>query len=167
MVSRQETARPLLTPGEVMQLPTKEAIAMVSGVAPIRAQKLQYFRDVNFTARRLAPPEIRADDDSYTDSPKARDDDWSDIVAKTDARLSQPWFDMVKGEGENDDGGRGMQHEFAMPPASKPDPGPCDPSTLENDDDAAQAKKLQDIARTATQRAAVMDRHPDSITPSF
>ena len=60
MVSRQETARPLLTPGEVMQLPPIEAIAMVSGVAPIRAQKLQYFRDQNFTARRLAPPDIRA-----------------------------------------------------------------------------------------------------------
>ncbi|WP_375210723.1 type IV secretory system conjugative DNA transfer family protein, partial [Hyphococcus sp.] len=167
MVSRQETARPLLTPGEVMQLPPNEAIAMVSGVAPIRAQKLQYFRDQNFTARCLAPPDIRADHGFYTDAPKARDDNWSGIVARTDARLSQPWFDMVKGEGENDDGGHAMQHEFAMPTASKPDPEPSDPSPSENDDDVAQAKKLQDIARTATQRAAVMDRHPDSITPSF
>ncbi|MEZ5921519.1 MAG: type IV secretory system conjugative DNA transfer family protein, partial [Parvularculaceae bacterium] len=162
-----ETARPLLTPGEVMQLPPNEAIAMVSGVAPIRAQKLQYFRDQNFTARCLAPPDIRADDDFYTDAPKARDDNWSGIVARTDARLSQPWFDMVKSEGENDDGGHAMQHEFAMPTPNKSDPEPRDPSTSENDDDAAQAKKLQDIARTATQRAAVMDRHPDSITPSF
>lgn len=167
MVSRQETARPLLTPGEVMQLPPSEAIAMVSGAPPIRAQKLQYFRDKNFTARRLAPPDIRADNDSYTDAPKARDDDWSGIVARTDARLSRPWFDMVKSEGENDDGGHAMQHEFALPSASKSDPQSRDPSTSENDDDVAQARKLQDIARTATQRAAVMDRHPDSITPSF
>ncbi|MFF6703132.1 type IV secretory system conjugative DNA transfer family protein, partial [Pseudomonas aeruginosa] len=35
MVSRQETARPLLTPGEVMQLPPDEAVVMVSSVAPI------------------------------------------------------------------------------------------------------------------------------------
>ena len=140
---------------------------MVSGVSPIRAQKLQYYRDENFTARRLAPPDISAVDDSYADAPKARDDDWSGIVARTDARLSQPWFDMVKGAGENDDGGRAMQHEFALPTASKSDPQSHDPSTSENDDDVAQAKKLQDIARTATQCAAVMDRHPDSITPSF
>jgi len=31
MVSRQETARPLLTPGEVMQLPPDEAVVMVGG----------------------------------------------------------------------------------------------------------------------------------------
>uniref|UniRef100_UPI0035C6D1A3 type IV secretory system conjugative DNA transfer family protein n=1 Tax=Hyphococcus sp. TaxID=2038636 RepID=UPI0035C6D1A3 len=167
MVSRQETARPLLTPGEVMQLPSSEAIAMVSGVAPIRAQKLQYFRDQNFTARCLAPPDIRADHGFYTDPPKARDDNWSGIVARTDSRLSQPWFDMVKGEGENDDGGHAMQHEFVMPTPNKSDSESHDPSPSENDDDVAQAKKLQDIARTATQRAAVMDRHPDSITPSF
>ena len=37
MVSRQETARPLLTPGEVMQLPPDEAVVMVSSVAPIKA----------------------------------------------------------------------------------------------------------------------------------
>ena len=38
MVSRQETARPLLTPGEVMQLPPDEAVVMVSSVAPIKAR---------------------------------------------------------------------------------------------------------------------------------
>jgi hypothetical protein len=44
MVSRQETARPLLTPGEVMQLPD-EAVVMVSSVAPIKAKKLRYYAD--------------------------------------------------------------------------------------------------------------------------
>ena len=36
MVSRSETARPLLTPGEVMQLPATDEIVMVAGVPPIR-----------------------------------------------------------------------------------------------------------------------------------
>jgi type IV secretory pathway TraG/TraD family ATPase VirD4 len=45
MVSRQETARPLLTPGEVMQLPPDEAVVMVSSVAPIKAKKLRYYAD--------------------------------------------------------------------------------------------------------------------------
>jgi type IV secretion system protein VirD4 len=38
MISRQETARPLLTPGEVMQLPATEEIVMVAGYPPIRAR---------------------------------------------------------------------------------------------------------------------------------
>ena len=37
MVSRQETARPLLTPGEVMQLPPADELVLVSGLPPIRA----------------------------------------------------------------------------------------------------------------------------------
>src|SRR6185312_6308046 len=36
MISRQETARPLLTPGEVMQLPPADELVLVSGLAPIR-----------------------------------------------------------------------------------------------------------------------------------
>ena len=45
MVSRSETARPLMTPGEVMQLPPDDEIVMVAGVPPIRAKKARYFED--------------------------------------------------------------------------------------------------------------------------
>ena len=45
MVSRQETARPLLTPGEVMQLPPDDELVLVSGCPPIRAKKARYFED--------------------------------------------------------------------------------------------------------------------------
>ena len=38
MVSRSETARPLLTPGEVMQLPPADEIVMLAGTPPIRAK---------------------------------------------------------------------------------------------------------------------------------
>jgi type IV secretion system protein VirD4 len=55
MVSRQETSRPLLTPGEVMQLSPKEAIVMVSGVHPIRARKVRYYEDPQFQRRILLP----------------------------------------------------------------------------------------------------------------
>jgi len=56
MVSRMETARQLLTPGEVMQLPPDEEIVMAAGVAPIRARKARYFEDRRFTARLLPEP---------------------------------------------------------------------------------------------------------------
>ncbi|WP_163467758.1 type IV secretory system conjugative DNA transfer family protein, partial [Klebsiella michiganensis] len=42
MVSRQETARPLLTPGEVMQLPPDDELVLISGCHPIRASKARY-----------------------------------------------------------------------------------------------------------------------------
>jgi len=51
MVSRQEVPRPLLTPGEVMQLPADDALIFVGGAPPIRAKKVRYFADPIFTSR--------------------------------------------------------------------------------------------------------------------
>ena len=75
MVSRQETARPLLTPGEVMQLPPDEEVVMISGHPPIKAAKLRYYLDKNFVGRVLAPPVLTVG--AYADRPAARPDDWS------------------------------------------------------------------------------------------
>ncbi|MDW9658525.1 IncP-type conjugal transfer protein TraG [Sinorhizobium meliloti] len=58
MVSRSETARPLLTPGEVMQLPPADEIVMVAGTPPIRARKARYFEDPRFQERILPPPQL-------------------------------------------------------------------------------------------------------------
>jgi type IV secretion system protein VirD4 len=73
MVSRQETARPLLTPGEVMQLPPDDELVLVSGVPPIRARKARYFEDPRLTERVLAPP--AAGKQIGTPPP----DDWSQL----------------------------------------------------------------------------------------
>ena len=56
MVSRQETARPLLTPGEVMQLPPEDELVLVSGCPPIRAKKARYFEDKRLSERIMPPP---------------------------------------------------------------------------------------------------------------
>lgn len=58
MVSRQETSRPLLTPGEVMQLSPNEAVVMISGVYPIRARKVRYYEDPQFQSRILKPSRV-------------------------------------------------------------------------------------------------------------
>jgi type IV secretion system protein VirD4 len=60
MVSRQETSRPLLTAGEIMQLPPLDELVLVSGTAPIRGKKVRYFEDRELRARILAPPATRA-----------------------------------------------------------------------------------------------------------
>jgi len=70
MVSRSETARPLLTPGEVMQLPPSDEIVMVSGLHPIRAKKARYYEDERFQERIVAPP-------VPTRPKEGRPDDWS------------------------------------------------------------------------------------------
>lgn len=56
MVSRSETARPLLTPGEVMQLPPQDEIVMMSGVFPVRARKARYYEDPRLKVRIMPPP---------------------------------------------------------------------------------------------------------------
>jgi type IV secretion system protein VirD4 len=58
MVSRQETARPLLTAGEVMQLPPADELVLVSGVPPIRAKKARYYEDRRLAARIMPPPSL-------------------------------------------------------------------------------------------------------------
>ena len=69
MVSRQETARPLLTPGEVMQLPPADEIVMVAGTSPIRAKKVRYLRGRTVpgthpaaAVERQSPSRPKADD---------------------------------------------------------------------------------------------------------
>jgi type IV secretion system protein VirD4 len=57
MVSRQETPRPLLTPGEVMQLPPDDELVLMSGCPPLRAKKARYFEDRRFTERVLPAPQ--------------------------------------------------------------------------------------------------------------
>lgn len=60
MVSRTDTARPLLTPGEIMQLPDDEEIIMLAGVHPVRAKKVKYYRDKRLSERVLPPPSTEA-----------------------------------------------------------------------------------------------------------
>jgi len=92
-VSEQETPRPLLTAGEVLQLPQDDALVMVSGTPPIRAKKLQYFNDQNFIARRLAAPQLV--DGAFADAPPAHTDDWTGRTRATDTRLEKSWSEMV------------------------------------------------------------------------
>jgi type IV secretion system protein VirD4 len=88
MVSRQETARALLTPGEVMQLPPDDEIVMVSGHPPVRAQKLRYFQDRNFTGRVFPPPALETED--YPDRPPNRSDDWTDVASSPTPAARRP-----------------------------------------------------------------------------
>jgi type IV secretion system protein VirD4 len=56
MVSRTETARALLTQGEIMQLPDTDEIVMLAGAHPVKAKKVRYYADPRLAQRVLAPP---------------------------------------------------------------------------------------------------------------
>lgn len=93
MVSRQESARQLLTQGEIMQLPTDQEIVMLSGQPPILARKLRYYQDRNFTGRVMSPP-VLSEVGPYADAPARRPDDWTTLPSpnkpSTPATLSVP-----------------------------------------------------------------------------
>jgi type IV secretion system protein VirD4 len=84
MVSRSETARPLLTPGEIMQLPPADEIVMVAGTPPIRAKKARYFEDQRFKERIVPPPALNRPS-------RANTDDWSrlPLPARPTAMISE------------------------------------------------------------------------------
>jgi type IV secretion system protein VirD4 len=79
MVSRQETARPLLTSGEVMQLPSADELVLVSGIHPILAKKARYYEDRRLQERILSPPPMQL----KKKLPTARSDDWSSLLPVT------------------------------------------------------------------------------------
>jgi type IV secretion system protein VirD4 len=77
MISRQETARALLTPGEVMQLPPADELVLVAGCPPIRAKKVRYFEDARLKRRVLPAPEARTWRAQMAAPAGNEPDDWS------------------------------------------------------------------------------------------
>jgi len=130
MVSRQETARPLLTPGEVMQLPPDEAVVMVSGHPPIKAAKLRYYEDRNFTARVWVPPGLSVG--PYKDRPAPRNDDWSALPPPVAADAA------VVGVAAGifaDEGGHQLKPELEVAPDGAAGAEANDLAVLEDEDD--------------------------------
>lgn len=149
MVSRSETARQLLTPGEIMQLPPDEEIVMVAGVAPIRARKARYFEDRRFTARVLPPPKL-------TRRTNNRPDDWTGLkpaVAQTPARPNGAGQSASRADTANAGARRepGLpEHEEVVREAPAPKPefefDDVDPA----DADAATTRRMHQVARQAS-----------------
>ncbi|EPQ4114459.1 conjugal transfer protein TraG, partial [Pseudomonas aeruginosa] len=159
MVSRQETARPLLTPGEVMQLPPDEAVVMVSSVAPIKAKKLRYYADANFKRRVLPPPTLA--NQQYADAPPSRPDDWSGLaIPSVPAAPATASADGLENSASADDGGPRRQPELSETVAYDPELAApaADLGLLDDDDDLPLPLPRQlDPAMQRTARLASLD----------
>jgi type IV secretion system protein VirD4 len=153
MVSRQETARPLLTPGEVMQLPPDDELVLVSGVPPIRAKKVRYFRDPRLTERVLAPPALT----EQSGTPPS--DDWSrlPVPAVTAAREVSPSGEALIADPANG----GIRREPELPEHEEIVRGPTKTAPEftfgeeESDDEAVRTRALRRQARGLARQAAM------------
>ncbi|MCY1417051.1 Type IV secretory system Conjugative DNA transfer [compost metagenome] len=153
MVSRQETASALLTPGEVMQLPTDEAVVMVSGHPPIRAKKLRYFTDTNFQRRVLPAP--RLGPGRYADAPAARPDDWSALTVPSAIDVGQTG--SASGEFLEDGGPRRQPELAEIAQLPDLDELASDLLLLDEDDTPALFPTQPDPRLQRTARLAALD----------
>jgi type IV secretion system protein VirD4 len=151
MVSRQETARPLLTPGEVMQFPPDDELVLVSGCHPIRAKKARYYEDDELKARILPPPKLSQTRVSATidGQPSPRTDDWAGAVVAAPASATEdPANAGIRREPEL------PEHENIAPEPAKP-LREFDPLEEESDDDAQRLRAFQQSARTIARQATL------------
>ena len=95
MVSRSETARQLLTPGEIMQLPPTDEIVMVAGTPPIRAKKARYYEDARFKERIMSPPGLAR-------PAEGRPDDWSKLPIPARPDMAENTAPTTSGDNEED-----------------------------------------------------------------
>jgi len=82
MESEQETPRPLLTPGEILQLPGSEALVMVGNLPPYRAKKIMYYQDPRFSQRAWLP------------APDGHEEQWRELIRQPENH----WFSSPRTE---------------------------------------------------------------------
>ena len=153
MVSRQETARPLLTPGEIMQLPPTDEIVMVAGVPPIRAAKARYYADARFQERVLPPPDLRQQPKKIATSVS---DDWTTLsVAAANTSGSGV------GSEDGDPANAGIRREPELPEHEEIIPPPPSPSQEfdilddEPDVDGGKAQAMRQRMRMVARQASL------------
>ncbi len=153
MISRQETARPLLTPGEIMQLPPADELVLVSGLFPIRAGKARYFEDRRLQARVIPAPQPTVFD--LQRQPAGPTDDWTGSTGEDSGTARAGSLN------DDDQGNGGIRrepelpiHEAIDPPAPEPvrEPGGDEP----DDEGVVRARLLNTRVRSAA-RQATMD----------
>ncbi|MGI9361964.1 MAG: IncP-type conjugal transfer protein TraG, partial [Parasphingorhabdus sp.] len=176
MVSRSETARALLTPGEVMQLPPDDEIVMVAGTHPVRAKKARYYQDHRLQARVLPAPTAK----SVNEGPQT--DDWSKLPPITAPIVNCPVETEGTGKGGKkkktkkspkkksaDDAANGdlrlePDMERYVDIAPSPPPAPPNEFDLDENNDQVNAANIRQVTRQQMMNArhASLD-HDDGI----
>jgi type IV secretion system protein VirD4 len=149
MVSRQETARPLLTAGEVMQLPPGDELVLMSGCPPIKAKKARYFEDRRFAERVLPPPEPGRTRASVVP------DEWSSLPLRR-----PPPAQVAETDKAEDTANSGLRREPDLPEhlaiaKETTAPPPTREFDVADDSTALQARALSQQMRGLARQAAL------------
>ncbi|TPI12194.1 conjugal transfer protein TraG [Mesorhizobium sp. B4-1-3] len=143
MVSRSETARQLLTPGEIMQLPPTDEIVMVAGTPPIRAKKARYYEDSRFKERILPPPALARPKQGHAD-------DWTALPLPTPPETAEARPSTEAGDGDPTESERRQQPELSrVKPVEKKAP-------IENEFEIGLADEAEDDAARNSRMNALM-----------
>jgi type IV secretion system protein VirD4 len=161
MVSRQETARPLLTPGEVMQLAPNDELVLASGIPPIRAQKVRYYEDRRLASRVLPPPELTAVTTPADRGASKRTDDWTALPI-LNAGSETAGIPGATAVSDDDSANGGIRREPTLPEHEAiarelPKPSPEFPPFDEEPDDEAVRIDAVDRNFRAIARQAALD----------
>jgi type IV secretion system protein VirD4 len=157
MVSRQETARPLLTPGEVMQLPPDDELVLISGCSPIRAKKARYFDDERFRERLMPPVKLGG-----VAELRSKRNDWSGLhLATANVKEIRTTDSLRSGNTADDHANSGIRREPELPQHEDvaPEPAPAKPefefADEEPDDEVQRAMTLRKQAANIARQAAM------------
>jgi type IV secretion system protein VirD4 len=156
MVSRQETARPLLTPGEVMQLPHDDELVLVSGCPPIRAKKARYYEDAELKARTLPPPTLSGRDvlRGAKGLQATSEGEWTDVI------VASPAVAPVE-----DPANAGIRREPELPEHEEIAPEPrkaiSEFELTEEDEDEPQRRRMMQRTMDAIPRQISLDAGDD------
>jgi type IV secretion system protein VirD4 len=156
MVSRQETSRPLLTPGEIMQLPPADVLILVSGCHPIRAKKVRYFEAQEMKGRILPAPALTSPGSPSAGgtAPPPRRANWDDaVITSSAATVEDPANAGIGREPEL------PEHEEIVAELRKP-VQEFEPLEDEPDDEVQRQRIMQRNFSAAT-RQAPLDRADD------
>jgi type IV secretion system protein VirD4 len=151
MVSRQETARPLLTPGEVMQLPPDDELILISGCHPIRAKKARYYEDRQLQSRIVLPPTLSLGPDAASGAdplPDRGDNQWAEAIVAPAAQAEDPDNAGVRREPEL------LSHEEIVPEPRMP-AQEFEAADDEPQDDIQDRRVLQRRSRTLARQVAL------------
>ncbi len=153
MVSRSETARQLMTPGEIMQLPPSDEIVMVAGTPPIRAKKARYYEDRRFQERIVSPPNL-------VKPATARPDDWSTLPLPATPAVAMATSGGRSEDEDTTDSERRHQPELSRSKPVEPkqpieNEFEIDPRDDAADEDAARLSRMNQTMRQVARQASL------------
>ena len=149
-----------------MQLGSDEELILISGVAPIKAQKIRYYEDQNFLKRCLQPPLLS--DKTKGWSLSAHQNDWQGLIikAKPTQSFSKSPFENPDEQSETTDLKR-VPGKKITPSKNISEQAQLELSFLDDEFADGEERALAETSSSQIRRAHAMTRDDDDLIPAF